>query len=310
MNLTIVGLGVVGCSVGLALKAVAAELSITGHDRDAERAKLAKTWGAVDKTHWNLLSACEDADLILLDLPLPELLKTLPILGREAKEGAVLIDTCPVKRPVMDAAQKLPPRVSFVGGRLVGLGLGEAATPSADLLRDAAFYLVPVDGSSRQALETASNLAEAIGARPHFSDAQEHDGIVAAMAQAPLLCALGLMDILTTAPGARERRAACGIEFAALAGLLQGSPQTAESLQANSDDLLPWLDAVAAQVARLRQMLADDPEALAERLARARETATAWQLGPEKGEQPPVEGIMPGWRQMLLGGLSKRPRRP
>ena len=305
MHLTIVGLGVVGCSVGLALKAVAPDLPITGHDRDAERAKTAKTRGAVDRTHWNLLSACQDADLILLDLPLSELLTTLPILGREAKEGAVLVDTCPVKRPVLEIARTLPPRVAFVGGRIVSQSLGEAATPAASLLHEATFYLTPSDGASAQALEMASNLAEAVGAHPRYSDAQEHDGIAAGMAQAPLLCALGLLDILTTAPGARERRAACGVEFAALLALLQGSAQTIECLQANADDLLPWLDAALTQWARLRQLLADDPDALGEELTRVRETAAAWQLGPEREERPAAKDALPGWRQMLLGGLGK-----
>lgn len=309
MNLTLVGLGVVGCSLGLALKGVAPDVPIMGHDRDAERAKMAKSRGAVDKTHWNLLSACQDADLIVLDLPLPELLATLPVLGREAKEGAVLVDTCPIKRPVMALAHTLPARVSFVGGHIIGQSLGEAATPAAELLRDATFYLTPTDGAPAQALEMVSNLAEAVGAQPHYSDPQEHDGIMAGMAQAPLLCALGLLAILTSAPGAQERRAACGVEFAALAALLQGSAQSSECLQANADDLLPWLDAATTQWARLRRSLEEDPAALGEELARIREVVAAWQRGPEREERPPAADALPGWRQMLLGNLGRRSRR-
>ncbi|MBC7316650.1 MAG: prephenate dehydrogenase/arogenate dehydrogenase family protein, partial [Chloroflexi bacterium] len=54
MNITIVGLGTVGVSLGLALKAIAPDVTITGHDPDPERAKRAQDLGAVDKRHWNL----------------------------------------------------------------------------------------------------------------------------------------------------------------------------------------------------------------------------------------------------------------
>ena len=68
MNLTLVGLGMVGASVGLALKAATSEIPIMGHDPEPRLVQRAKKLGAIDKSHWNLLAACEQADIILLDL--------------------------------------------------------------------------------------------------------------------------------------------------------------------------------------------------------------------------------------------------
>ncbi|MCD6520819.1 MAG: prephenate dehydrogenase/arogenate dehydrogenase family protein, partial [Anaerolineae bacterium] len=64
MRLAIVGLGLVGTSVGLALKSLTQEIEIIGHDPEPSRLKRAKELGAIDKSHWNLPRSCEGADII------------------------------------------------------------------------------------------------------------------------------------------------------------------------------------------------------------------------------------------------------
>ncbi|NLG29444.1 MAG: NAD(P)-binding domain-containing protein, partial [Chloroflexi bacterium] len=68
MQITIVGLGLVGTSLALALKAASPETIITGHDPNGDNLKRAKDLKAIDKTHWNLISACDKAEVVLLDL--------------------------------------------------------------------------------------------------------------------------------------------------------------------------------------------------------------------------------------------------
>ncbi|MFO7917987.1 MAG: prephenate dehydrogenase/arogenate dehydrogenase family protein [Anaerolineae bacterium] len=117
MNLTVVGLGLVGTSVGLALKGVSDDISIMGHDADADKVERAQELGAIDKSHWNLLSACGEADLILLDMDLEEMETTLEALSGEIGEGVVIVDTFALKRPVLELARRLlSDDVHFVGG--------------------------------------------------------------------------------------------------------------------------------------------------------------------------------------------------
>jgi len=130
VNLTIVGLGVVGTSAGLAIKAATSQIPIMGHDPEASRAQRAKKLGAIDKSHWNLPAACEQADIILLDQPLGEMETTLRALSEGLKDGVLIVDTLPLKRPVMElAARILPPSVQLVGGHI----LSRAMPPDSPL---------------------------------------------------------------------------------------------------------------------------------------------------------------------------------
>ena len=69
-TITIVGTGVIGTSLGLALKQKDESLRLVAHDKDLGNAKAAAKLGAFDKVEWNLINACDQADLIMLAIPL------------------------------------------------------------------------------------------------------------------------------------------------------------------------------------------------------------------------------------------------
>jgi prephenate dehydrogenase len=134
---TLIGLGLVGSSIGLALKRTGANLEIVGHDKSNEAARSAHRNGCVDRTEWNLISACDGADLIVISTPLEGIKSTLAAIAAELKEGCVVTDTASLKVPVLNwARQFLPPTVQFVGGHpIVGkwgiatLGSGREPPP-------------------------------------------------------------------------------------------------------------------------------------------------------------------------------------
>jgi prephenate dehydrogenase len=315
VNLTIVGLGMVGTSVGLALKAATSQIPIVGHDPEPMRVQRAKRLGAIDKSHWNLPAACEEADIVLLDLSLGEMEKTLLALREQLRDQALVIDTLSLKRPAMElAARILPPTVRFVGGHIVSRAMpaGEGE-PEAALLRGATFYLVASEGASAEALDRASSLATALGAAPLFIGAEEHDGLVAAATQLPLLSAAALLDAVSGEAGWEDRAGAVGGEFAALAAaLLDGAPDPAPLLLANRENALYWLDVYAQRLALLRQSLADQDQAALERAlgqalkAGQRCLPRPKDLAPEPG--PKAE--YGSWRDMFLGGLGRLRRPP
>jgi len=311
VNLTIVGLGAVGTSLGLALKAATSQIAIVGHDPDSSRVARAKKLGAIDKSHWNLISACEKADLILLDLPLDAIEKTLTALQHELIPGALVIDTCPLKRPVMAwARQILPETVQFVGGHVVLRRWAPGVTePSADLLQDAVFYLVAPEGATEGALDLASNLAVSLGARPQFIGAVEHDGLVAAASHLPLLAALATVNTVSESAGWRDRATLAGEDLGAVCSVLANMPgASAEALMANADNLLHWLDDYLRALTGLRQLLRDrDRDGLDALLAQAQEASL--ELLPREGARPPKmpePGRESVWRNIFLGGLGRR----
>ena len=68
-RIAIIGLGLIGGSIGLALRRAEVESEIVGHDREPLKARQAKKLGAVDRADWNLISACEGADMVIIATP-------------------------------------------------------------------------------------------------------------------------------------------------------------------------------------------------------------------------------------------------
>jgi len=311
MNVTIVGLGMVGTSLGLALKAASSGIAVMGHDPEGQRVSRAKKLGAIDKSHWNLISACESADLILLDLGLETIEGALRALRDNLRERAVIIDLAPVKRPVMAWAESiLPERAQFVGGHVVcSRQIPGQTEPSAELVRGATFYLVAPERAAPWALEMASNLALAVGAKPLYIDAAEHDGLVAATFGLPLLDALALVETIKGGAGWQERAQSIGGEFAAFANMLINMPEAAAELMvANADNLLHWVDAYGAKVAELRQAISTkDQQTLRAMFAEAQKTCVEWLTkGGAPRSELPMEDVGSGFRTMFLGGLGRK----
>lgn len=313
MRMTIVGLGVLGTSLGLALKAATAEIPVTGHDADAERVSRAKRLGAIDQSHWNLISACREADLIVLDLPFAEIEPTLIALRQDLKEGVVVLDTAPLKVPVLEVMRRvLPEGTAFVGGHVIApaLGLG-TQEPSAELLRGAIFLLAVPKDAPAGAAERVADLATAVGATPHFVDALEHDGLVAATAQLPLVGALAMANLIEGAPGGQGHREFVGSELTALGAIIAGEPiHPAETLSANREQLLPRLDALIGELQRVRGLLAGDAQDLAALVTAGRAAAARWSGEGEPGDEMPRLNTVSIWRDLLLGRLGRGVRRP
>ena len=301
MKIALVGLDLVGTSLGLALKAASDAFEIVGHDPDEERVKRARKLKAVDRTHWNLISACEGAELVLLDLPYGELDKTFASLSQGLEGSPVIIDTTAVKRPVMQLAEQHLQAFCFVGGHVTAPAITAQAKPSADLFADGVFYLVATPGLSSAALDVASNLVVAIGARPHFIDAREHEGLVAAMLPLPLLGNLAILRALGAEAGAYDRSQLA----AAQPGLLGELPSSESIVQSRAIHFatVRWLDACDRELQVLRQTLAaGDPRVLRGMVERSLEQWQSWLSGPE--EEEPVERPRI-WRNLFLGNLGR-----
>ena len=99
VQITIIGLGQVGSSIGLAL-AEQKSIKRVGHDKDYGRARAAHKAGAVDETNVNLPSSVSNANIVLLCLPLSEIRETLKYIARDLQEGTVILDTAPAKATV------------------------------------------------------------------------------------------------------------------------------------------------------------------------------------------------------------------
>ncbi len=318
-RVAIIGLGRIGGSLGLALKQAKLDVEIVGHDKNTGVAGRALKRGAVDKTEWNLINACDGAGLIILALPLDGIKDTLAVLKSELQPGVIVTDTASSKVPVLEWANELAAGVQFIGGNPVlksehaanARGI-DAADPA--LFQGATYCLISSHSASNGALETVSNLAAILGAKPYFIDAAEHDGLMAGVQHLPALLATTLAGALMTSSGWRELGKVAGADLSAATELVPTDSASArEEFFAHRTDLIRWIDVLSAELGTMRDTLERQDEAaiksLIETIATERNRWLNDQLGSEPAPSVDWQSLQNNTARLFLGGLADRARK-
>lgn len=321
-RVTIVGLGCVGSSIGMALRRQEPSLEVMGHDVDPAAARKAIQSGAVSKTHWNLPAACEGAGMIILALPLPAVQETLKVLGPYLEEGCVVTDTATLKVPVLEWARKfLPAHVRFVTGLPIPGPKASFSEPlrgpeaaRADLFENGFYCITPASDTDPDAVTALLSLAQLLGARPLFMDPVECDGLQAGAADLPAFIAVALLRALVGTPGWADMRKVAGYDFASLTGpVVADAAAWRMTALLNRENLLRRLDMFLEEVGRIRQWLVESDEtALEEAYAQAAAGRARWLqerasgIRDEGTEPVQVPGMGEQMAQMFFGGLFRR----
>jgi prephenate dehydrogenase len=307
-RITIVGLGLIGGSIGLALRQTGNDYEIVGHDREHAVAGQARKLGAVGKTEWNLVSACEGADLIIIATPVMAIKETLTAIAPYLKPGCLITDTASIKGPVMAWAQEiLPDTVNFVGGNPIISQEGSLPTgiegARADLFQGGLYCLTPSPEAAPQAVQLATDLVQLLGARPFFLDAAEHDGLVAGVDHLPFVLSAALLGTTVTSPGWREMRKLAGDAFQSVTRFSSSDAATyRDACLTNGENIVRWIDACLAKLQELREVIAAQEaeklentfeEALSARDEWLREKADGrWELAEEIPASPSQQGFL------------------
>ena len=316
VHITIVGTGCIGTSIGLALQRAQEPLRVVGHDKKQAHATSAQRMKAIHAAEWNLINACEPADLIILALPLAGIPDTLKAIAPYLKPGCVITDTASLKQPVLRwAAELLPEHVNFVGGNpiVTGEGYGPEAA-RADLFEGSLFCVVADQRTHPDAVKLVSSYVALLGARPYYLEAAEHDGLMAGAVHLPLALALALTDGAIHSSGWRELRKVAGGDFERLTSLIGEDAEALSSLLlANQEPLLRWLDTYGETLRSVRELLAtSNRETLTKFVEAAIIARRQWLVDRRNrfAEGSPVGEIeRPNLlRQMLLGGGFRRRR--
>lgn len=288
-TITVVGAGVIGTSIGLALKQGKEPPRLLVHDKELTTAKAAVKLGAFDAAEWNLVNACEKADLIILAIPINGIRFTLEAIAPYLKQGAVISDTASSKTPVLDwATTLLPAHAHFVGGNPIVHPNGSGHEYArADLFNRRLYCLTPAASANEQAVQLMVGLVSLLGAEPYFLDAAEHDGLLTAVEHLPRLVSAALLRALSGPGSWRELRKLAGGMFEQASAGAAGDPDAIkDSFLANRDTLLHWLDAFVAQMQEFRGLLADEAtpeETLARWLDKALVERHNWLVDYQQG---------------------------
>ncbi|MCL6647971.1 MAG: prephenate dehydrogenase/arogenate dehydrogenase family protein [Chloroflexi bacterium] len=274
-KIAIVGLGLIGGSIGLALDAARKRdkhltIEIVGHDRDPEVANKAKRMGAIDRAEWNLLSAVERAAMVIIATPVLAVRTVLEQITPALAPGATVTDTASTKAEVLRwAAELLPDTVTFVGGHpMAGKELPGIEHAEATLFQGAVYCLCPALNAEQSRVETMAAFVEVLGARPYFVDPHEHDGLVAGISHLPMVIAAALVSATTADPAWREMRKLAASGYRDTTRLASGEPQmNLDICLTNRGPLVSWIDRYIDELQRYRQLIAEG-EAASEQLAR------------------------------------------
>ncbi len=210
-TVSIIGLGVIGGSLGLALKQSVPGVTVVGYDRPAPL-KAAKRRRAIDRAAKSVRDAVREADVVFLAAPVPAISGLLADVARWVPARAIVTDTGSVKGAIVKEARKhFRAEAVFIGGHPMAGSEGSGIRCADPLMfQNAVYALCAKRGELRRGALLVSML-RAIGARILTMDAEEHDLIAAAVSHLPQLIAVSMVNLT----GKKARRNPAFLQLAA-----------------------------------------------------------------------------------------------
>ncbi|HKG03105.1 MAG TPA: prephenate dehydrogenase/arogenate dehydrogenase family protein [Conexibacter sp.] len=253
MRIAIVGVGLIGGSIGLAARERLGA-TVSGWSRSRSTLDRACDLGALDRAGDSLADAVGDAEAVFVCAPVGVLPAVVADVLAAAPEDCVVTDAGSTKRSVVEAIDD--PR--FVGGHpLAGAETAGVEHARADLFQDATWYLTPTRGATGTLFERLHRLIRELGARPATIDAATHDTMLAAVSHLPHVFANVLVAQAASALGEDEEQLpATGPSFrdaTRVAGA--NSAIWTDIYLANRDALVEQLDGAVARLNAVRAAL-------------------------------------------------------
>jgi prephenate dehydrogenase len=306
-KLTIIGLGLIGGSLGLAVRAaVGAGVQVVGHSRTRESANKAKKIGAIDRVEHNLPRAVEGAGIVVVCTPVLTIREVFQQIAPHLADGAIVTDVGSTKEKVMDwAAELLPPSVSFIGGHpMAGKETQGIDNAEAGLFRGKPYILCPAVEAREDAVKALVGLVQLIGADPVFLEPKEHDQYAAAVSHLPLVLSVALFTMARASPAWEDIAPLASSGFRDVTRLASGDPQMSHDIfLTNREAALHWLGRAQEELDRYRQLIEGDPERLLETLARAKVDRDEFLAQPRpKREGEEAANVREELMSALMGG--------
>jgi prephenate dehydrogenase len=308
-RVAILGTGLIGSSVGLALKAARPQTQIAGYDASGENLRRAQAVKAIDRRA-SLRDVLADVDLVIISTPVGAMQALFEEMAPLLPVQALVMDTGSTKAQVLRwAADLLPNGVRFIGGHPMA-GKTETGPDAADakLFQGAVWCLAPLPTAPKDAIDEAVKLVESLGASPYFLDPDEHDGLVASVSHLPYLMAVALIGHLGRERSWRETASLAAGGFAYSTHLSDSDPQMfADIVRTNRDNVVRRLDLYIAELETLRDAIAQDSPSLKDQFEQARALHQDWLAGRAQGQvSGESENPLPTTKSMLTGSLFGR----
>lgn len=323
-QITILGLGQIGTSIGLGLSKFGEEFHRVGYDENSGMANLAKKNSAIDETKLRLINSVEDADIIIISMGFDKIEQTLQIIGGGLKDDVILLDTSPIRQISMDWAKEyLPENCNYIGFTpmispdfLEKMERGSDAA-NGDLFNGGLFAITASQNTASDAVDLAIDFAGLLKATVLFADIGEIDGMMASVHIMPQLLSAALINSNMRRGSWKEGRKFAGRPFAISSSMIDSQDTPAAIAKAavmNKENTVRVVDDFIRELQSLSNMISEgSTQTLEDILEKARLRRSTWmsekgnaEWAHQKFPEMDLKGSKRNWGGSLLGRWKKK----
>ncbi|OGX06046.1 MAG: hypothetical protein A2Z88_02905 [Omnitrophica WOR_2 bacterium GWA2_47_8] len=268
-KVTIVGVGLIGGSIGLAIRKHNLAREIVGVSQKSTSLDYALKIKAIDRGFTDLQAAIQHSDLIILATPVLTIINFLVKLAPLIRHSCIITDVGSTKKAIVEAAHKiLPNHAFFIGSHpLAGSEKMGVVNAIAELFENSSCIITPTDKTNRLARDKIKHFWAKVGADVKVLTPEEHDKALAFISHLPHLLAYGLIDSI---PSEFIPFAAQGLKDTTR--IASSSPQMWNDIcLSNSEYILKTLDEFVKNIGAFRRaIMTKDEKELIEHLQRAK----------------------------------------
>jgi prephenate dehydrogenase len=283
-KISIIGVGLLGGSIGLATRQRRLAGEVAGYVRRAASLQDCEKAGALDYATTDLLAAVSQADLVVLCTPLAQMRRLAEQLLPALKRGAIVTDVGSVKAQVL---REVAPVIRQAGAHFVGshpMAGGEkmgVRAARADLYDQALCVITPDENTNAGALRKLEKFWQALGARTLRLDAAEHDLLASRSSHLPHVTAAALVNVVLQPARHKNQLDLCATGFRDTTRIASGSPEMWRDIAlANRKNLARSLDLFTAELKRFQTALKQNNAAAIEKFfTTAKQQRDLWCAG-------------------------------
>jgi prephenate dehydrogenase len=274
MRIAILGLGLIGGSLGLALRRSGNDFKVVGVPRRDETLKQAIEIGAVDEGTTDHIKGVADADVVFICTPINLILPVISEISPHLKKGAIITDVGSSKGMLVSQAEKILPKgIHFVGGHpMAGKETAKLEAAEEGLFRNQNWILTRTSKTNSKALEEIGRLVTLTGARALEMDPRTHDLAVAAISHMPLAAAAALVNAVADEPNQKIMARIAASGFRDATRIASGDPILGvDMFTTNKNSVLKMIGAFKKTLSRLEKLIKEgNGEKIREELERAK----------------------------------------
>jgi prephenate dehydrogenase len=264
-RIAILGLGLIGGSLALALSRTDLAEQIAGYDANPDAIGRAKERGAITHRCASAEEAVQGADMVILATPILAMPALLKSIAPALMPGTLVTDTASTKVQVVAWATTLLPKyIVFVGGHpMAGRESSGIDAAEVGLFEGRSYCLTPTRDTPPEAMARMSEVVTRLAAHPLVLDAREHDRLVAGISHLPFVVSSALTRMLGQDEKWSQMAALAASGYRDMSRLAAGSPTMYRDIcWTNKEAIVDWMDTLVMELTALRSRIASGDDTL------------------------------------------------